>query len=314
MSDACDVATFGLNDQDVYDETYRKAVKLDTNKFAAQFASVSADILEGIKDRLVPEDEFGDRPSLRAELYKLNVYGMYHTLFKTSTDTSEGPGSFFKPHVDTPRSESMIASLVVVLPTIHEGGALALRHNGEEEVFNTSRASFGAEVPREMHWTAFYSDIEHEVLPVQSGYRVTLTYNIYAIQKPPIADLLSNGDLVATNPKYISTLQGLFCKNEGFLPGGGLVGFGLSHKYAFKTGDGDSKEGTPPVSSIASRLKGRDRELFALLTRVGLQQCLKIAYFPLTMMTMMKRPKVDIRLCFSTASSPLPLCLNTRIS
>jgi len=76
LSDTCDVATFGLSGQSVHDETYRKAGKLDTSKFSAQFASVSADILEEIRERLVPEDQFGDRPSLHGELYKLNVYGM----------------------------------------------------------------------------------------------------------------------------------------------------------------------------------------------------------------------------------------------
>ena len=28
-------------------------------------------------------------------------------------------------------------------------------------------------------WAAFYSDCEHEVLPVTEGYRVSLTYNLY---------------------------------------------------------------------------------------------------------------------------------------
>jgi hypothetical protein len=32
----------------------------------------------------------------------------------------------------------------------------------------------------ELQWAAFYSDCEHEVFPVQSGHRITLTYNLYA--------------------------------------------------------------------------------------------------------------------------------------
>lgn len=31
-----------------------------------------------------------------------------------------------------------------------------------------------------IQFAAFYSDVEHEVLEVQSGHRVTLTYNLYA--------------------------------------------------------------------------------------------------------------------------------------
>jgi len=28
-------------------------------------------------------------------------------------------------------------------------------------------------------WAAFYSDVEHEVLEVANGHRITLTYNLY---------------------------------------------------------------------------------------------------------------------------------------
>jgi len=172
----------------------------------------------------------------------------------------------------------MIASLVIVLPTIHQGGALVLRHKGKEETFDTSRASFDPGLPREIHWTTFYSDIEHEVLPVESGYRVTLTYNIYTIPKPPISDLSPNRVFGTTNTTYLSALQNLFCRQKHFLPGGGLVGFGLSHKYAFKTGNENVRRETPPVSSIVCRLKGRDRELFALLSLMGFKPSLKVVY------------------------------------
>lgn len=72
----------------------------------------------------------------------------------------------------------MFASLVVVLPTPHEGGALALRHHGHEFMFNSADMLSKATTPS-IAFAAFYSDIEHEVLPVTSGYRVTLTYNLF---------------------------------------------------------------------------------------------------------------------------------------
>ena len=52
--------------------------------------------------------------------------------------TREGPGSFFKAHKDTPRGENMFGSLVVVFPTRHEGGALQLRHKGQEWTFDSA--------------------------------------------------------------------------------------------------------------------------------------------------------------------------------
>lgn len=33
-----------------------------------------------------------------------------------------------------------------------------------------------------IQWAAFYSDCQHEVHQVQSGHRVTLTYNLYAVR------------------------------------------------------------------------------------------------------------------------------------
>jgi hypothetical protein len=63
--------------------------------------------------------------------------------------------------------------LVVCLPCAHTGGELAVRHDGREVTFDWSKDA------KHIQWAAFYSDCEHEVLPVTSGYRVTLTYNLY---------------------------------------------------------------------------------------------------------------------------------------
>jgi len=79
----------------------------------------------------------------------------------------------FKPHVDTPRSDLQIGSLVVCLPCAHEGGQLVVRHQGHSTTFDWSGTA------NDVQWAAFYSDCEHEVLEVTSGHRITLTYNLY---------------------------------------------------------------------------------------------------------------------------------------
>jgi len=90
----------------------------------------------------------------------------------------EGPGSFFKAHVDTPRSEAMFGSLVIVLPTNHEGGSLTFRHRGLEYSFDSAKAVALDEntTNPQVAYVAFYSDVEHEVSIVQSGYRVLTTF------------------------------------------------------------------------------------------------------------------------------------------
>lgn len=85
------------------------------------------------------------------------------------------PSGKFKPHVDTPRSHHHLGSLVVCLPSFHEGGQLVVRHKGHEMNFDWS----GEKGVGVVQWAAFYSDCEHEVLEVTAGRRITLTYHLY---------------------------------------------------------------------------------------------------------------------------------------
>ncbi|KAJ5173142.1 hypothetical protein N7492_005735 [Penicillium capsulatum] len=100
---------------------------------------------------------------LTAELYKLNVY--------------VGPSGLFQKHVDTPRAENQIGSLVVCLPAPFEGGNLVVRHHGKEVDFDWTPDSGWA-----IQWAAFYSDCEHEIKAITQGNRVTLTYNLYVTE------------------------------------------------------------------------------------------------------------------------------------
>ena len=76
-------------------------------------------------------------------------------------------GGFFKPHRDTPKSQHFVGSLVVCLPVAHGGHSVAYE--------------WGAGAGRgEVQWAAFFGDCLHQVLPVTSGARVTLTYDLYA--------------------------------------------------------------------------------------------------------------------------------------
>ncbi|THH27523.1 hypothetical protein EUX98_g6662 [Antrodiella citrinella] len=66
----CDAATFGRNHEDVLDEDYRKAGKIDAPNFAATFDLIESVLLPIISERLLSKDT-----AIRAERYKLNVYG-----------------------------------------------------------------------------------------------------------------------------------------------------------------------------------------------------------------------------------------------
>ena len=93
-----------------------------------------------------------------ADLYKLLVYD---------------PGSFFVNHRDTEKAAGMFATLIIVLPSIYTGGALLVRHRDRE-----ARLELSCPEPSQVTFAAFYADCVHEVLPITSGYRLALVYNL----------------------------------------------------------------------------------------------------------------------------------------
>jgi predicted 2-oxoglutarate/Fe(II)-dependent dioxygenase YbiX len=93
-----------------------------------------------------------------AQLYKLLVY-----------DT----GSFFVSHRDTEKAPGMFATLVIALPSQHEGGELLVRHKGRERCLDLRCAD-----PAEASFAAFYADCVHEVRPLTAGCRLVLVYNL----------------------------------------------------------------------------------------------------------------------------------------
>lgn len=69
----CDIATFGIDDQNGLDESYRKAVKLDSTQFSSSFDAVEAGLVRMACYELF-EGPNAARP-VKAELYKLNIFG-----------------------------------------------------------------------------------------------------------------------------------------------------------------------------------------------------------------------------------------------
>jgi len=224
----CSVASFGYKDKDVIDKSYRDALKLDPIDFATTFQLCNTPIIRDIES-LIP-----NCAGLQAELYKLNIYG---------------PGGFFKPHVDTPRSGQMFGSLVVCLPTWYSGGELVVRHKNKEIKYDWSLPV--SDPISGLQWAAFFSDIEHEVLPVIDGYRVTLTYNLYYGSNPnrPIID-------IRNNPFY-RTLQAALI-HPLFMRDGGILGYECCYSYVFDIHWGDLLAFTEGKDQILSKL---DRHL-----------------------------------------------------
>ena len=70
----CQPATFGYKGKDIYDETYRKASKLDASAFSSTLNPYELGIIDAIAQILLPSvKDANNMRGIRAELYKLNV-------------------------------------------------------------------------------------------------------------------------------------------------------------------------------------------------------------------------------------------------
>ncbi|KZV64358.1 hypothetical protein PENSPDRAFT_757294 [Peniophora sp. CONT] len=258
LAAACSVAPFGRGAEAVVDDTYRNAGKLDLPHFAIPFEPTTTTLAAGIKESVLDGKE-SKRP-IRFELYKLNVYC---------------EGGFFKAHKDTPRGATMFGSLVLVYPTTHTGGALVFRHRGREWTFDSAAAVHHDGAPA-FGYAAFYSDVEHEVLPVTSEYRVTVTYNLYFDDIEDDTQPMSTSAAADDDPAFASRL-GRLLDDPLFLPQGGYLGFGLRHSYPLQL----TEEFYPTekgLQHLLDMLKGADASVLRAVRAAGLSTQLRAAY------------------------------------
>ena len=156
----------------------------------------------------------------------------------------------------------MIGSLVVIFPTTHKGGALILRHDGQECTFDPGLELSRVEKPS---YVAFYSDVEHEVTVVESGYRVSLTYNLYVSAPTQQENILSTpSNCVMPNELKSKEALSELLDDKTFLPEGGTIGFGLLHKYPVSKSEGN-------LGSVLNCLKGSNSALRRVCSSLGLE-------------------------------------------
>ena len=156
-------AMFGRGEETLTDTSVRDTWEITpdlVNLGGPGWEATLGAVLDGFRDELgLPH-----ATKLRAELHAMLVYGK---------------GQFFLPHQDSEKDDAMVGTLVVSLPSAHTGGELVIDHGGESLTYRTSK--------EELSFVAFYADCRHEVTPVKSGYRVTLTFNLLSDARPVAA-------------------------------------------------------------------------------------------------------------------------------
>ena len=248
MLEHCKPAPFGDGKKTRYDRNVRDALQLKAERggFAIEgFDPESAGILKTIKRELVRHD-----PSpISAELYSVNVYS---------------DGGHFAPHKDTPRGDDMFGTLVVCLPAQFNHGHLVLSHRGVVQKYDWASAIAKQKAPNQLHWAAFFGDVDHQIERIWSGARVTLTY------------LLRRGNGGAPNragasedlaPRVQEAWQALLA-DKTFLPGGGILGYPCCHLYHQDARFQSKRSSIDRQSS--TMLKGRDHLVALTALQVGL--------------------------------------------
>jgi hypothetical protein len=142
----------------VIDTTIRKTWQIEPQKIRLENPAWSVALEQLTAQAAIALGVEANR--VRAELYKVLLYE---------------PGGFFKKHRDTEKAAGMFATLVVQLPSRNSGGAFVVSHGGETKKFTLGSggaASYGC------HFVTHYADCEHEIQPVESGYRLALVYSL----------------------------------------------------------------------------------------------------------------------------------------
>ncbi|MCP5099641.1 MAG: 2OG-Fe(II) oxygenase, partial [Chloroflexi bacterium] len=147
---------FGYGEETIYDTNVRKSWQFAAEDFELtnpQWEEVLQEAVDQIGKQLGLDD-----CKIEFEPYKLLIYEK---------------GGFFAAHRDTEKIPNMFATLVINLPSEHEGGELIVSHGGQNHTYSFADSD-GFHPP----FAAFYADCYHEVKPVTSGYRINLIYNL----------------------------------------------------------------------------------------------------------------------------------------
>lgn len=149
-------ARYGFKDQTRLDTGVRDTWEIPKSRISIDQRRWKKTLAPAL-DRIRRDLGLPEACRLKAELHSLLVYA---------------PGQFFLPHQDSEKTDNMIGTLVVSLPSQFAGGAIVIEHHDAKVRVGGS--------DKQLTFIAFYADCRHEVRPIKQGHRVVLTYNLIA--------------------------------------------------------------------------------------------------------------------------------------
>jgi hypothetical protein len=250
LLERCKPASFGDGKKTRYDRQVRDALQLNAQSgaFAIEgFDPELAGILKKVQRELLPHDP----NPIAVELYAVNVYRN---------------GGHFAPHKDTPRGTDVFGTLVVCLPSQFMNGALVLSHRGVVRKFDWGRAIQAQKKPNQLHWVAFFGDVDHQIERVWGGARITLTYLLRRGAGAAPFPETAREDLA---PRIQEAWQALLA-DQSFLPFGGILGYPCCHLY-HQDARLQQRPSRPITLQSMTFLKGRDHLVGATAVQAGLK-------------------------------------------
>ncbi|KAG8918215.1 hypothetical protein FRC00_012737, partial [Tulasnella sp. 408] len=244
-----DSSSFGRNKELVHDESYRLARELKSDRFNLNFDPIAAD--GGV-------------------MAAVSAFAAPHL-------KDSNAGGHFKKHQDTPKAGNHIGTLLFGLPVQFSGGELVLSNISGAQTGNVtidwSKPTPSDASSMSLPWVFFYSDVEHEILPVASGHRLTLAYDIFATDtvryRAP-----SDPERIDSRSIELFNVLNAALKDEQFLNKGGKLAFALTYQYP-----AEEMERTKEVAFDAI-LKGNDYLLFHILKALCLTPEVRAVYQP----------------------------------
>ena len=213
--------------------------------------------------------------------------------------TTAAVAGFFKAHRDTPASPDMFGSLIFCLPTEFSGGELIIRSpdlstSVTHDWGSTSSARLAAAASSSsgisgcrLAWAAMYSDCEHEIKPVTTGHRVTLTFNLYQTVSSSNNNTQDSGGLAAATgstarESAFGVQLAAALSDATWYPAGVTLGLALENFYAVVPlskclhGLDDDEDCSytsrnMPDSIEPDNLKGADLQLYRAGRALGLE-------------------------------------------
>ncbi|KAH8897397.1 hypothetical protein GQ53DRAFT_838018 [Thozetella sp. PMI_491] len=240
IKSVCRRAPFGKGDETVVDMSVRKTWELDHSQIKLAnpaWSQFFKELVKGAADKL-------GLGGVSAKPHKLLLYE---------------EGSFFKRHKDSEKEKGMVGTLVVCLPSKHDGGDVHVSFGAQHQTFSTASAS-GFDITA----LAWYSDVTHEVKELVSGYRLVLTYKLFQTPEAP-----GTGGSAASLLHQTQQLQVLFADWKANFDNQHMLVYSLDHQYT-------------ETSISLQNMKGRDKAVCRTLNDACSRQGIYLFFAQMT--------------------------------